>query len=177
VETLQGHGPQDLTELSLALATRMMVLGGKGEEAECRRMAENAMTSGAGFAKFREMVAEQGGDVSYLDDLSKFPKAAFSGTMVAETAGYLTLDAYLCGTAAVSLGAGRLVQEEGVDHAAGVRLYHKEGEFLQKGEPIAELYAESEAKLRAGMEVFRTAALIQAEPPEKHPLIYTSINQ
>ena len=78
VEVLKGHGPADLTEVCYQLAANMLLLAGKGTLAECRKMAEEAVASGAAYEKLKQMFAAQGGDVSVLDDPDSFAKAKYS---------------------------------------------------------------------------------------------------
>ena len=91
VATLQGQGPSDLEELSLTLAAYMLVLGEKASNlAAARRRVEEMLRSGAGWQKFREMVAAQGGDVAYLDDPGKYRRAELQVPVVAGETGYVT---------------------------------------------------------------------------------------
>ena len=72
IETLKGNGPADLVELSLALATEILVLAERGTDAECRKMAEDALKSGEALRTFECLVTAQGGDAAYVQDPSLF---------------------------------------------------------------------------------------------------------
>src|SRR5947209_8384798 len=77
VETLQGRGPDDLVELALILGSQLLEMSGRaGSNEEARRQLRQALDSGAAFEKYKAFIAQQGGDVSYLDDTSKLPLAA-----------------------------------------------------------------------------------------------------
>ena len=155
VETLRGEGPEDITGLCVELAANMLLLASDDPAAtltECRRRANEALHSGAALQKLEDMVAAQGGDIAYLRDTELFPAAKASGEYTAEKDGYISfIDAEGCGTAASMLGAGRERAGEPVDHAAGIILLRKPGEYVRTGEPLAILYASNEMKLVQGL--------------------------
>ena len=169
VEVLKGHGPADLTEVCYQLAANM--LAGKGTLEECRRMAEEAVASGAAYEKLKQMFAAQGGDVSVLDDPDKFQKAKFSRPLLASESGYLVrMNTEMVGNASVGLGAGRITKEDVIDFAAGIVLHKKTGDKVEKGECLATLYADHEEKFDAAEEMFR-AALTFGPAPEPVPAL------
>ena len=90
VETLKGKGPADLTEVCLQLASNMLYLAGKGTEAECRVLAENAVKSGAALERLVAMVEAQGGDSEVILNPDKFEKAPYVYEVKAEKDGYIT---------------------------------------------------------------------------------------
>lgn len=171
VEVLKGHGPADLTEVCYQLAANMLYLAGKGTLEECRRMAEEAVASGAAYEKLKQMFAAQGGDVSVLDDPDKFQKAKFSRPLLAGESGYLVrMNTEMVGNASVGLGAGRITKEDVIDFAAGIVLHKKTGDKVEKGECLATLYADHEEKFDAAEEMFR-AALTFGLAPEPVPAL------
>lgn len=171
VEVLKGHGPADLTEVCYQLAANMLYLAGKGSLKECRRMAEEAVASGAAYEKLKLMFAAQGGDVSVLDDPEKFQKAKFSRPLLAGESGYLVrMNTEMVGNASVGLGAGRITKEDVIDFAAGIVLHKKTGDKVEKGECLATLYADHEEKFDAAEEMFR-AALTFGPAPEPVPAL------
>ena len=171
VEVLKGHGPADLTEVCYQLAANMLYLAGKGSLEECRRMAEEAVASGAAYEKLKLMFAAQGGDVSVLDDSEKFQKAKFSRPLLAGESGYLVrMNTEMVGNASVGLGAGRITKEDVIDFAAGIVLHKKTGDKAEKGECLATLYADHEEKFDAAEEMFR-AALTFGPAPEPVPAL------
>lgn len=171
VEVLKGHGPADLTEVCYQLAANMLYLAGKGTLEECRRMAEEAVASGAAYEKLKQMFAAQGGDVSVLDDPDKFQKAKFSRPLLASESGYLVrMNTEMVGNASVGLGAGRITKEDVIDFAAGIVLHKKTGDRVEKGECLATLYADHEEKFDAAEEMFR-AALTFGPAPEPVPAL------
>lgn len=171
VEVLKGHGPADLTEVCYQLAANMLYLAGKGSLEECRRMAEEAVASGAAYEKLKQMFAAQGGDVSVLDDPDKFQKAKFSRPLLAAESGYLVrMNTEMVGNASVCLGAGRITKEDTIDFAAGIVLQKKTGDKVEAGECLATLYADHEEKFAAAEEMFR-AALTFGPAPEPVPAL------
>ncbi len=171
VEVLKGHGPADLTEVCYQLTANMLYLAGKGTLEECRRMAEEAVASGAAYEKLKQMFAAQGGDVSVLDDPDKFQKAKFSRPLLAGESGYLVrMNTEMVGNASVGLGAGRITKEDVIDFAAGIVLHKKTGDKVEKGECLATLYADHEEKFDAAEEMFR-AALTFGPAPEPVPAL------
>lgn len=143
IETLQGKGPKDLEEMCYVLGSQMVVLAKKAETLEqARQMLEEALHSGEAFAKFREMISNQGGDVSVIDHPEKLLTAKYEFELPAKQSGVITqLVANELGIAAMMLGAGRKTKEDQIDFAVGLKLRKKVGEAIQKGESILTIYA------------------------------------
>ena len=177
IETLKGHGPEDLTQLCLELAAEMMVLAGKGSRDICRRMALETLTSGRAFEKWKEMVGAQGGDVTLMDHPERFPAAPYSRNILAPCDGYIAhLDAEGCGIAASLLGAGRAKKEDRIDVAAGIRFLKKCGDPVKKGEPVALLYTSVQECLDKAEEKMRQSLEIADNPPLKLPMVFRWIS-
>lgn len=149
VEVLRGGGPRDVIELTLALGVKMLMLAGLERRVEPARAAMLArIKSGAAFEKFKEMVRLQGGDASCLDRPDKLVRAKYSWFLKAPKAGYVTkADAGLIGKAALILGAGRSKLEDAIDRSAGVIVFKKRGDRIERGEPLARLEANLEKRL------------------------------
>ncbi|MED4406282.1 pyrimidine-nucleoside phosphorylase [Heyndrickxia coagulans] len=147
IDTLKGEGPDDLTELVLALGSQMVVLAGKATTLEeARNMLKEAIASGAGLAKFKKFVANQGGDPSVIDHPEKLPQANYAIDLPAKTSGYVSqMVADQIGVAAMMLGAGRATKEDKIDFAVGIVLRKKVGDRVEAGEPLATIYANREA--------------------------------
>ncbi len=177
-DVLKGRGPADLTEISLVLAANMIYLAGRGTPDECRKLAEEALESGAAFDKLCEMTEAQGGDVSYLNDTEKFARAECIGEFKAERGGCISrMDSEVFGTASVTLGAGRKKLGDDIDFAAGIILEKKTGERAEAGEIIARVYASSEDKIEAAKDILKEAVEISDEPPAKKPLIIARVSK
>jgi len=147
IDTLKGEGPDDLTELVLALGSQMVVLAGKATTLEeARKMLKEAIANGAGLAKFKKFVANQGGDPSVIDHPEKLPQAKYAIDLPAKTSGYVSkMVADQIGVAAMMLGAGRATKEDKIDFAVGIVLRKKVGDRVEAGEPLATIYANREA--------------------------------
>jgi pyrimidine-nucleoside phosphorylase len=157
IDTLHGHGPADFSEHCLHVSSHMLVLGRRTTDLESgRRMAEAAIASGGAFEKFRSLVRVQGGDVSFVDDPGKFPRAKIIEVVRANRGGYLSrVHARLIGEASVALGAGRARKGDPVDHAVGIIVHHKVGDKVEKDEPLFTIHAndgknQAEARDQAG---------------------------
>ena len=176
-EILNNGGDRELRELSIELAANMIYLGGKTDTIEeAREKAVNAVSSGAAFAKLKEMSAAQGGDVSYINDTSKFGLAKVKHEIKAEKSGYIVFtDAEAFGMASVSLGAGRETKESSIDFGAGIILHKNKGAFVNVGDVIAELYADSGQKCELAAEILKSAYEIGENKPIVEPIIVERI--
>ena len=148
IETLQGKGPKDLEEMCYVLGSQMVVLAKKADTLEqAREMLEEALHSGKAFAKFKEMVANQGGDVSVIDHPEKLLTAKYEIELPAKQSGVITkLVANELGIAAMMLGAGRKTKEDTIDFAVGLKLRKKVGEAIQEGESVLTIYVNQPAE-------------------------------
>ena len=178
IETLRGNGPRDLTELCVALAAEMasLSLGIEFDEAKCR--AENALTSGMAFEKFKEWIALQGADVKYALDTDNFQRAAHSHEIRAEADGYITaMDAEKIGLTAAELGAGRKTKSDTIDFSAGIVLAAKTGDKVKQDGLIATLYTSKETTLNTAEALFRASYELGEKEPKGEALIYKFIRE
>lgn len=143
IETLQGKGPKDLTELVLTLGSQMVILAGKAKTSEeAKEMLLDAIHSGKALAKFKEFLANQGGDASIVDDLTKLPQAKYKIELPAKQSGYISrMVADEIGVASMILGAGRATKEDVIDLAVGLVLHKKVGDKVEEGESILTIYS------------------------------------
>lgn len=146
IETLQGKGPKDLTELVLTLGSQMIILAGKAKTSEeAKEMLLDAIHSGKALAKFKEFLANQGGDASIVDDLTKLPQAKYKIELPAKQSGYISrMVADEIGVASMILGAGRATKEDVIDLAVGLVLHKKVGDKVEEGESILTIYSNRE---------------------------------
>jgi pyrimidine-nucleoside phosphorylase len=176
VELLRGARPawsEDLRELSLILAGWMIHLGRKVETPQAGyRLAEAALTDGAGLAAFMKMVDAQGGDVSVFDNMEAFRKPGAILKVDAWESGYVAaMDTTALGWAVQRTGAGREKAGEPVDPHAGILFHARRGAQVEQGQPFATIYATTEAMLREPAELLRDAVTISAHPPEPVSLV------
>jgi pyrimidine-nucleoside phosphorylase len=174
INMLHSRGPADLREHCLHVSAHMLVLGQRAPDLESgRRMAEAAIASGAAFEKFRILVRDQGGDVSFVDVPEKFPKAKLVEVVKAERSGSLSqVHARMIGEAAMSLGAGRSRKDDPVDHVVGFIIHCKVGERVEKGEALFTIYANEAAKQAEARESVRAAFRWSDKPVAALPLFY-----
>lgn len=175
IQTLRGKGPQDLTELCIHLAGNMLYLAGKGTLENCLADAKRSIADGSAYETFCRMVQRQGGDLSYVQEPSKFPTApAFA--VLAPQDGYLAaMQTEEIGAVAGMLGAGREKKEDSIDPAAGIRFVKKTGAQVQRGEVIAQLYTHREEKVAEATERYLAALSWSNQPPKPSRLILARV--
>ena len=177
IDTLRGNGPRDLETLSITLAARMVLLGGLAkslDDAEVK--VRDALTSGRGLEKFRQIIAQQGGDPHVVDDVRRLPTAPHQLLVRAERSGFIgALNAELVGLASMLLGAGRDRVEDGVDPAVGVVIQAQRGEWVNAGDALAEVHYRTETRLGEAMARLRQAWQVNDIKPAEMPLILESI--
>ncbi len=151
IDALHGTGPEDLMTVCITLAAHMISLGKNISFEEAEKLAETSISDGSAWKTFVAMVHGQGGDISYLENPGKFPRAPFIQEYKAPRSGYITgMDTEGFGIAAGILGAGRNKKEDNIDFSAGIVLHKKVNDFVNKGEPLATLHtASSESAVAA----------------------------
>lgn len=158
IETLQGKGPDDFEQICVEFAAQMLYLGEIADLDACRKMVKEAIHSGKAIDKLAAMVKAQGGDETYIYHPDKFEKAPYQKELLMKNSAYIkAMDTEKCGRASVVLGAGRETKESRIDSKAGLRFYHKTGDYVRKGEVLATLYASDEAKLDQAVNYLETA--------------------
>jgi pyrimidine-nucleoside phosphorylase len=172
-QTLQNAGPHDLTKLSLELAARMIHLGKRAATLdEARRIAEQHLVDGSGFAKFKQAVAAQGGNPQALDKFELLPNATGMREVVSPRGGYVTsIDAEDIGAASNMIGAGRERREDSIDPAVGIILEVKAGEKVDAGSVLCRLYYTSEERVDEAAEMVEDAFRISGQKPDERELI------
>jgi pyrimidine-nucleoside phosphorylase len=180
VELLNNHRhrlTEDLRELSLQLAGWMLYLGGKvTNPGEGVQLAEEVLSSGLPLAKFRAMIAAQGGDVSWFDSPQALHRPAYQYAIKSPTAGFLSVvDCGQVGWAVQRAGAGRTAAGEAVSAHAAVETNKKVGDPVSAGETIFTVYVEQEARLEPVAAILSGSYTISEKPPSLEPLIYQAI--
>lgn len=173
LETLRGEGPDDLRQLALVLAARMLVLAGVATSLEAaERRARAALASGAGLEKLRLVIERQGGDPHVVDRPDLMPSAPDRELVTATRSGYVAgIDARAIGSAAVRLGAGRDRVGDAVDHGVGLRLSVRPGDPVQAGQPLVEVRHRGGRGLAEALALVRQAIVIAETPPAPVPLV------
>jgi pyrimidine-nucleoside phosphorylase len=174
IDTLRGSGPADFREHCLHVAAHMLVLGRQaGDLGQGRRLAEQALASTQALEKFRILVSSQGGDVSFVDQPEKLPRAQLIETVLAPGQGYLDqANARIIGEAAVNLGAGRAKKGDPVDHAVGFLIHAKVGDLVKKGQPLFTIHADQPSRLEEARQRVTQAFTWRDDPVDRLPLFY-----
>lgn len=174
IDTLRGGGPEDFREHCLHVAAHMLVLGKRASDLnEGRQLAEWAIIEDRAIEKFRTLVAAQGGDVAYVDDPDKLPRAKFIEVVESPESGYLRqVRARIVGEAAVALGAGRARKGDPVDHAVGFVIHHKVGDKIEKGQALFTVHANDEKLLIEARDAVLAAHNWTDAPVPALPLFY-----
>ena len=177
VQTLNGKGPEDFTEVCLTLAGHMLSLAGKGSVGECIELAEKAIEDGSALSKLIETVEAQGGNSQLIKNPAKFRKAKYSHEVKSVKSGYIcSADTEKYGLASLALGAGRNTAEDEIDYSAGIILNKKTGDFVKEGETVATLYSNSKSLFAGAESILLQATRIKDAKPEDEPLVYCTIS-
>jgi len=182
VELLRGERPQeseDLRELSLELAGWMLTLGGKVEEPEMGwQMAEAALMDGSALAVFMKMVDAQGGDLAVFEDLKATHKPGATAVLEAWESGYIAgIDTMEIGWVVQRTGAGRDKAGAAVDSHAGIKFHARRGARVERGQPMATIYATSATMLAEPIERLKSGIHISDAPPNPVPLVSGVFNR
>lgn len=150
INFLKGNMPKDLKEVVLELGANMLQLAGKGDNVEENKLKMlEVIENGSAYNKFVEMVQNQGGDISYLEDTTKFEKSKYISTVVNRKKGTVReINAEEIGKLACYLGAGRVNKEEKIESNVGIILNKKVGDEVTEGDFLAYVCANDEQKLR-----------------------------
>jgi len=148
IDTLKGHGPEDLTHECIIMAAHMLVLSHICDYETALSRVQEALDSGAALERLRMMIDAQDGDSRVIDDESLLAIGKFTYDVTAPQDGYIThMNTEQCGIASVMLGAGRTVKDGPIDYSAGILMHKKTGDSVTVGECIATLYASDESLL------------------------------
>jgi pyrimidine-nucleoside phosphorylase/thymidine phosphorylase len=180
IDVLDGRGPVDLRELCLHLAAWMFHLGGVSSTvAHGKQKAEELITSGKAFARFRQMVEMQGGDVATIDDPARLPGAKHRVEVKSPAAGYVTaIHCEQVGTACVILGGGRERKEDSIDPAVGIAVHKKIGDKVGTGEAVCTIHCHSDAQAeRAKRLLLESFVIGETAPTHKPALVHRVIRK
>ena len=146
IQTLQGQGPEDLTELCLVLGGQMLLAANRVTSLEeGKALLQEQIDSGRALEVFKTFLANQGGDTRIVDNLDLLPQARYHIPFLAKSSGVVSQwVADEVGVAAMMLGAGRETKEDIIDPAVGIELCVKVGDSIQAGQPLAILHSNRE---------------------------------
>jgi pyrimidine-nucleoside phosphorylase len=177
INTLQGNGPADLTELCILQARMMVQLAGiETSETKAEKLVKRTLKSGEALDKFRDMVKQQGGDPRIVDDPSRLLVAKEKTKVVANAEGYIVeQDAYTVGQAAMKLGAGRETAEQKIDHAVGIVVLKKPGEKVKPGDTIYEIHSQGGSATTTATLMLAMSFRVGSQPPKLGPLVLETL--
>jgi pyrimidine-nucleoside phosphorylase len=169
LDTLEGSGPPDLSELVVGASAHLLALSDLGVDAdEGRRLAEESLASGAARELYDRWVRAQSGDPAR----EALPRAAEVRPVPAPASGFVrTVATTDIGLAALHLGAGRVHKEDAVDHAVGIVCRAKRGDRVEAGAPLAEVHARDEASAARAVAEVEACYRIGDGEPERTPIV------
>jgi pyrimidine-nucleoside phosphorylase len=177
MDCLEGRGPADLMEVTLELAARMAVLGGRAPDAAGgRRLCEEALAGGRPKELFLANIESQGGDPREFLALRGSYRSPYSAEILAAEDGFISrVDAWKVGRAGVELGVGRNRTEDPVSPTAGLQFHRKSGAAVKKGDPVMTVWAKDEAGLKAALPRLAEAVEYSKTAPAPRKLVLKEI--
>lgn len=176
VMTLLGKGPKDLVDLVTyagAIMLEQAHIVSNFDEGKSR--ISKAIGDGSGYKKLLEMSASQGGDISYLEDLSKFKLASHVIPLYSDKAGFVNkLDCLKLGVSAMRLGAGRETMEDKIDMSAGIVLNKKLGDKVNKGDVLCYIHTNKDGYKEIADDVISSFHILPNKI-EVHPIVHEYI--
>lgn len=179
IETLSGKGPEDLLEVSLTLASYMLLGAGRVKTPEeGRELLLETIKSKKALDKFAEFVAVQGGDSTFVYNPELLKTASIHYDVKAEADGYVqAIKTDEVGMASMVLGGGRATKESKIDLSVGIIIHKKLGDKVSKNEPIVTLYANDDEKRKEAKKRILNAYVIGKEKPVRPPYIYSIVTK
>ena len=179
IEALKGNGEPGFMEVVYALGAQMLLVGKivSSKEEAYKKMKE-AIEDGSAFLKFKEFVSSQGGDVSYIDDPSKFPKAKLTLEVHFDRKGYVNkIHTEAIGETVMRLGGGRAKKDDVIDMTVGLKIQKKVGDIISEGDTIAVIYGNTKEQLAQAEKEVLMAYEITDKNIDKIPMILDEITQ
>ena len=179
IDTLNGTGPADLTDLVLTLGSEMLLLSGLGRSpSEAKAMLRSHIANKKGTQKFKALIEAQGGDSGVVENTDLLPRSRTTIPLESKTSGFVQgIDALETGMAAKILGAGRQTKEDAIDLSIGIVLCKKVGDPVQKGDPLAILHSDGDtAKIEPAVKRLSGAYTIGPEAISPPKLILARIS-
>lgn len=166
IKVLKGEGAEDETEVALTIASYMCILGGIFDDFDMAfNKLNDTIKSGKAIEKLKELIEIQGGDSSLIDNPDELPNAKNHIEVKSVKEGYVNaIEAEDIGIAAMILGAGRMAKEDKIDHAAGITLNKKIGDFVSKGEVLCILHTNLDDFENASSVAFNAFSINTSKP-------------
>lgn len=141
IEVLSGKSKPTSYEITKSIAVEVLGLLKNISKMKAERMVDETISSGKAFEKFKELVKSQGGDISYIEDTSKFNLSKIAVQVKAESSGYVYYDALKFGEISLISGAGREKKEDEIDYGAGIYFNKTNGEKVESGDILFTIYS------------------------------------
>lgn len=171
IDVLKGK-PGRLRDVTVELGAYMVSMAKGVALADARAQLEALLDNGRAFARFRQMVAAQGGDVAMVDDPALLPTAAHTLDIVAEADGFFAVsDCTGIGEASRLLGAGRARKEDVVEPSAGIVMHHEAGDAVSKGSVLATIYFADGVDAAPAIELFKASCGVVDQRSEPQRLV------
>ena len=179
IDVLKGKGSKRLVNVIKTLGGEMLTLGGKAKDTQQgQEMIERAIEDGTGLRKFREIIQAQGGNPHVTENFSLFPKAKFRIEVKAEESGYIShIETEEVGKLAAFLGAGRTKKGEKIDLSVGILFPKKVGDFVKKGDKIAEILSNDMEKGEEAKKRLLKLIELKENKVQPLPLIYYRVSE
>jgi thymidine phosphorylase len=154
----------------------LLLAGAAADLEEARARVRTALVSGRGLDKFRQIIAQQGGDPGIVDDYGRLPAAPQRFLVRAGRPGHVAdLDAELVGRATMVLGAGRQRVEDRIDPGVGITVLAPPGVAVRAGDPILELHYRESATLQSALDLAEKACRIEDQPLAAQALVLEAV--
>lgn len=144
VEVLSGKRKSTAYEITKSIAVEVLTLLLNKSNDDASKMVDDSISSGKAFEKFKDIVISQSGDVSYIEDVSKFKLSKIAAEIKAESSGFVYYDALKFGKLSLISGAGRAKKEDSIDYGAGIYFNKTNGEKVQKGDVLFTVYSNND---------------------------------
>lgn len=174
IEFLKGDMQEDVKLVVLELASYMLKLADKGDDIEeNKKKVEECISSGEAYKKFIELIANQGGDISYIENTDLFTKAEYNVDIKLEKTGYIKrINTEGLGKIAGELGAGRMKKEDNIDFSAGIKIYKKIGDYINKDDIIITLHSNKKEEIeKAKKEIINLFEITDEKIEKLKPVI------
>lgn len=178
VEALKGNMAKDVEEIVYALGEQILIMAGKAENGKkANEIIKDSIESGKAYAKFKELVIKQGGDVSYIEDTTKFEVAKSVIPVKALQGGYINhINTEEIGRISSFLGAGRETKADKIDFQAGIIMNKKIGDKVEEGEILAFIHTNDESKIQDATKRLQASFLTKKDDNTKSKAIIGIIN-
>ncbi len=173
LDCIMGGGPDDVNQISHLLAGAMIYLGEKASSIEEGiQISNQQIDNGQALQKWKDIVVEQGGDISVIEKPDSYPHAKYEFELKAQNSGYIMeMDSYTVGMASLELGAGRKSIQDIIDPTAGIMLEKKVGDKIAKGETILKGFTNKPTMISHATELLDAAIIIDNEAPKAKSLV------